>query len=168
MERSLLFNDALAELKSIYSDGIYSANRADTTDPQVTVIQLVDEDGRFNLPNARSLTDALVALRVRIESLSRDASTGRILFEIFRAGLRPNLLYSASSTNRAAQRAIETLEPTIASYKEGDTLIEPGAIITPADVERIAAYREAGVTTLNVLPLADPVTVVEQVKAWSS
>ncbi len=34
--------------------------------------------------------------------------------------------------------------------------------------ERIAAYQEAGVTTLNVLPMDDPVTVVEQAKAWSS
>lgn len=34
--------------------------------------------------------------------------------------------------------------------------------------ERIAAYREAGVTTLNVLPLDDPQKVVEQAKAWTS
>jgi F420-dependent oxidoreductase-like protein len=34
--------------------------------------------------------------------------------------------------------------------------------------ERIAAYREAGVTTLNVLPMDDPVTVVEQAKAWTA
>ncbi|MDQ8205949.1 HDIG domain-containing protein [Coraliomargarita sp. SDUM461003] len=141
-ERSILFNDALAVLKSIYTDGIYSASRTDSADPHVTVIQLVDENGHYNLPNARSLPDALVALRVRIDALSRDASTGRILFEIFRAGLRPNLLYSATGTNRAIQRAIEQLEPSIVSYKEGDTLIEPGAIITPTELERIAAYRK--------------------------
>ena len=34
--------------------------------------------------------------------------------------------------------------------------------------ERLAAYREAGVTTLNVLPLDEPVKVVEQAKAWSA
>lgn len=141
-ERSLLLNDALSVMKAIYTDGIYSANRSETADPQVTVIQLVDEDGRYNLPNARSLTDALVALRVRMEALSRDSSTSRILFDIFRAGLRPNLLYSAAGTNRAIKRAIDQLEPSIVNFKEGDTLIEPGAIITPADVERIAAYRK--------------------------
>lgn len=142
MERSRLFNNALSELKLIYEDGIYSANRTDTTDPQVTVIQLVDEDGHYNLPEARSLTDAMVALRVRIESLSRDTSTGRILFDIFREGLRPNLLYSAAGTNRSIKRAIDQLEPATVSYREGDTLIEPGAIITPADIERLAAYRK--------------------------
>ncbi|MGZ0656198.1 HD family phosphohydrolase [Coraliomargarita sp. W4R72] len=141
-ERSALFNDALSVLKSIYTDGIYSASRSETSDPHVTVIQLVDEDGHYNLPNARSLPDALVALRVRIDALSRDASTGRILFDIFRSGLRPNLLYSATGTNRAIKRAIDQLEPSIVKFKEGDTLIEPGAIITPAELERIAAYRK--------------------------
>ncbi|MDQ8196226.1 HDIG domain-containing protein [Coraliomargarita sp. SDUM461004] len=141
-ERSALFNDSLSVLKDIYTDGIYSASRSETADPHVTVIQLVDEEGRYNLPNARSLPDALVALRVRIDALSRDASTGRILFDIFREGLRPNLLYSAAGTNRAIKRAIDQLEPSIVSFKEGDTLIEPGAIITPAELERIAAYRK--------------------------
>lgn len=141
-ERSILFNDALSELRAIYEDGIYSANRTESTGPQVTVIQLVDEEGRYNLPNARSLTDALVTLRVRIDALSRDSITGRILFDIFRQGLRPNLLYSAAGTNRAIKQVIDRIEPSIVSFKEGDTLIEPGAIITPIDLERLAAYRE--------------------------
>jgi len=141
-ERSVLFNDALSVLKSIYEDGIYSANHTESAGPQVTVIQLVDEDGHYNMPNARSLNDALVALRVRIDALSRDSITGRILFDIFREGLRPNLLYSAAGTNRAIKRVIDQIEPSVVSFKEGDTLIEPSAIITPADIERIAAYRK--------------------------
>ncbi len=141
-ERSALFSDALSVLKSIYEDGIYSASRTEAAGPQVAVIQLVDEEGRYNLPNARSLTDALVALRVRINALSRDSATARALFDIFREGLHPNLLYSASGTNRAIKRAIDQIEPSIVRYEEGDTLIEPGSIITPADLERIAAYRK--------------------------
>ena len=76
-ERSTLFNDALSVLKEIFEDGIYSANSSETVGPQVTVIQLVDEDGRYNLPDARSLADALVALRVRINSLSGNSTTAR-------------------------------------------------------------------------------------------
>ncbi len=139
--RSVLFNDALSVLKSLYEDGIYSASRTESAAPQVTVIQLVDEDGRYNLPDARSLTDALIALRVRINALSRDSETARTLFDIFREGLSPNLLYSAAGTNRAIKRAIDQIEPSFVAFKEGDTLIEPGSIITPADIERITAYR---------------------------
>jgi putative nucleotidyltransferase with HDIG domain len=141
-ERSALFNDALSVLESLYKDGMYSANRATTTGPQVTVIQLVDEEGRYNLPDARSQTDALVALRVRINARARDFETAGVLFDIFREGLKPNLLYSATGTNRAIQRAIGDLEPSVISFQEGDTLIEPGAIVTAEDIERLAAYRK--------------------------
>ena len=141
-ERSALFNDALSLLKEIYEDGIYSAKSSETAGPQVTVIQLVDEDGRYNLPDARSLADALVALRVKINSLSGNSATARALFDIFRGGLEPNLLYSAIGTNRAIQRALDQLEPSVIDFKEGDTLIEPGTMIKEADIERIAAYRQ--------------------------
>jgi putative nucleotidyltransferase with HDIG domain len=141
-ERSALFTDALSVLKDIYEDGIYSANSTEAAGPQVTVIQLVDEEGHYNLPNARALSDALVALRVRINNLSRDSATARILFDIFREGLEPNLLYSATDTNRAIKRAVDQIPPTVVQYKEGDTLIEPGATITAADIERLAAYQK--------------------------
>jgi putative nucleotidyltransferase with HDIG domain len=143
-ERSTLFNDALAVLKSLYDDGIYSTrNTNGDSSPQVTVIQLVDEDGRFNLPNARSLDDALIALRVRINALSGDQRTARSLFDIFRAGMQPNLLYSAQGTNRAIERAISAIVQPVIQYKEGDTLIEPGALVRESDLERMQAYRAA-------------------------
>ena len=141
-ERSALFNDALSLLKKIYEDGVYSTKSSEAAGSQVTVIQLVDEDGRYNLPEARSLADALVALRVRINSLSSNSATARVLFDIFRGGLEPNLVYSAIGTNRAIQRAIDQLEPSVIDFKEGDTLIEPGTMIKEADIERIAAYRQ--------------------------
>lgn len=140
-ERSALFNDALSVLKELYEDGIYSPSRSDEMGSGVTVIQLVDEAGRYNMPDARSLNDALVALRVRIDSLSRDSKTARALFEILREGLKPNLLYSASGTNRAIKRAVDQIEPIRIAYRAGETLIEPGAIVRPADLERLAAYR---------------------------
>jgi putative nucleotidyltransferase with HDIG domain len=140
-ERSTLFNDALSVLRALYEDGIYSPSRSDEMGSGVTVIQLIDEEGHYNMPDARSLNDALVALRVRVNSLSRDSETARVLFEILREGLKPNLLYSASGTNRAIKRVIEQLDPIRIAYRAGETLIEPGALVLPADLERLAAYR---------------------------
>ncbi len=140
-DRSALFEDALGQLRSLYEDGIYSAIKTESADPQVAVIQLVDEEGRHNLPEARSLDDALVTLRVRINKLSRKSETTRILFDIFREGLKPNLIYSEEGTNRAINRAIGLLEPKLVQFEEGDTLIEPGAMVTPSDIERITKYR---------------------------
>lgn len=142
-ERSGLINDALGVLKDIYDDGVYSTTQADDSKPQVTVIQLVDEAGRANLPNARSIDNAQVTLRVRLNALSGDSETARLLFEIFSAGLQPNLFYSEAGTQRAIDRAIAKLEPHVLSYKEGDTLVEPGKVVTAADLERLNAYRDA-------------------------
>lgn len=142
-ERSALFNDAMSLLRSIYDEGIYSASPGGSNQPQVTVIQLLDETGQASLPNARSLDAAQVALRVRLNALSSDAETARLLFDIFDAGLEPNLFYNEAATRRAIDRAIERIESKPLQFKEGDTLIEPGAIITEADLERLDAYRKA-------------------------
>jgi putative nucleotidyltransferase with HDIG domain len=142
-ERSELTNDSLSVLKSLYEDGIYSNLKASGSSSQVTVIQLVDEEGRQNLPSARSHDDALIALRVQLNALSGNRATARALFEIFRAGLYPNLLYSAQGTNSAIERAVSEITTPTITYKEGDTLIEPGAIITAIDLERLKCYRDA-------------------------
>ncbi|MEY2479057.1 MAG: hypothetical protein QOG87_4372 [Actinomycetota bacterium] len=51
-----------------------------------------------------------------------------------------------------------------------DDLLEAMALVGPEGYvkERIAAYKEAGVTVLNVTPMGpDPAKVLEQVKAWA-
>lgn len=142
-ERSALLNDTMGLLRSIYDEGIYPASPRGSDQPQVTMIQLLDDTGQANLPNARSLETAQVALRVRLNSLSGDAETARLLFEIFNAGLEPNLFYNEASTRRAIERAVANIELKPIQFKEGDTLIEPGAIITEAALERLEAYRKA-------------------------
>ena len=107
------------------------------------MIQLVNEDGKANLPNARSLSEAQVALRLRLDALSRDVETARLLYEIFSAGLEPNLIYSTTGTRRAIEQAVAQIEPNPIQFKQGDTLIEPGSIVTEADLERLEAYRNA-------------------------
>lgn len=141
-ERSALFEEALNVLKAIYEDGVYAVGSAEGSGSQVTMIQLQDESGRDTLPNARSLEDALVVLRVRINALSRDKQTARSLYEIFRAGLTSNLRYSATATNRAIEVALSKIEPPIIAVAEGETLIEPGAIATERAIEKVDAYRQ--------------------------
>ncbi len=141
-ERSSLFNDALAVLKSLYEDGIYPSQITEEQGAQITVIQLMDGEGRSNLPNSRSFEDALISLRVRINALSGDETTARSLFDIFKNGVEPNLLYSERATVRSIERALSQVETPMVSYTEGDTLIEPGAMIGPKDIELMTAYRE--------------------------
>ena len=155
-QRSELFSDALGILRELYEDGILSNQTTEGSDTGVAVIQLADAEGRNQLPDARTFDESLVALRVRINALSDDAETARALFRIFREGLRPNLVYSATATSAATQRAIDRIEPVVFEYREGDTLITPGSVVRPMDVERLEAYREAGEVRGRDALLLDP------------
>lgn len=155
-ERSSISESALSELKKLYEDGIYENRSRLGILPQVTVIQLTDEEGKNNLPDARSLEKATIDLRVRINSLSREEDTARILFEIFRPGLVVNLVYSQSGTNEAINSALAQVETPTLSYNEGETLIEPGSIVSPLDIERMAAYREVVAAAGGEAMLLDP------------
>ena len=141
-ERSSLFNDALKILRELYEDGIYANPSTSGEQAGISVIQLLDEAGRSNLPEARSLEEARVALRVRLNALSDDSATARTLFEVFGAGLKPNLVYNARGTNRAIERAVASIEPPTVEFETGDTLIEPNSVVGREAIERLDAYRE--------------------------
>lgn len=140
-ERLELTNSAIDILRAIHEDGIHSNLETGKGLPQVAVVQLTDEAGKQNLPYARSLEDSFVALRIRLDGLSGNRETSRILFDIFRHGLKENLVYSEAATKEATDDAIEKIPPQIVSFKEGDTLIEPGQIVTEKAIEALAAYR---------------------------
>jgi putative nucleotidyltransferase with HDIG domain len=144
-ERAELFNEALAALKTLYSDGIYTPRDSVSDTNNIAVIQLIGEEGKDDLPAARSSSNAEIALRRQIDSISRNDKTARALFEIFRAGLKPNLVYSESDTTAAINGAIGKIEPTVFTFVEGDTLIEPAAIIDELDLERMEQYSTAAV-----------------------
>lgn len=142
MERSALTNDALKVLKSIYEDGVYSNMDTGSNLPQIAVVQLTDESGNKSLPSARTLEEALITLRIRLDALSGRRDTARFLFDIFRHGLKENLVYSEKATKEAKENAIKKIPPQKISFKEGDTLIEPGQIVTEKAIESLAAYRK--------------------------
>jgi len=141
-ERLALTDDALNVLRSIYEDGIHSNLNINSNLPQIAVVQLTDETGDQNLPYARSLEDAFVALRIRLDALSGKRETARILFDIFRHGLNENLIYSEKATQEAKADAIRKIPPQIIRFKEGETLIEPGQMATQKAIEALNAYRK--------------------------
>jgi putative nucleotidyltransferase with HDIG domain len=148
-ERAKLFKDALLALSLLYDDGIYAAQTKNTNAKNVAVIQLLNEGNDGNLPNARSRSDAEIALRREINSLSRNDKTARTLFDIFSAGLSPNLVYSEEDTIIAINRAVEKISPPTFEFKEGDTLIEPAATVSALDLERMKKYAEFALESHN-------------------
>lgn len=148
-ERSALFKDALEILSKLYSDGVYTAKTDELSGEKMSVIQIFAETGNAGLPKARSKSNAEIALRREIDSLSRNDKTTRTLFNIFQAGLKANLIYSETDTASAIDRAIEKIEPAIFTYRQGDTLIEPAEVIDAIDIERMEMYEAARLASGN-------------------
>ena len=141
-ERLALTDDALNVLKSIYEKRIYPDIDSGNNLPEITLIQLVDGVEIQNLSNATSMEDAEIKLRVGIDALSGKREIARILYEIFRAGLQPNVVFSEKATNEARVNAIKKIAPHTIRFEEGETIIEPGQIVTEKALESLAAYRK--------------------------
>ena len=112
-QRSMLLSSAVELLRKIYVDGVHDLKTASSRPDQLAVIKLKDQNGQNNLPDARSIDDAEVVLRVRINALSEDRETARSLYELFRAGLKPNLRYSEADTELATETALAQITPTV-------------------------------------------------------
>lgn len=142
-QRSMLLSSAVELLRKIYVDGVYDLQTASSRPDQLAVIKLKDQNGQNNLPDARSIDDAEVVLRVRINALSEDRETARSLYELFRAGLKPNLRYSEADTELATETALAQITPTVIQVPKGTSIVDPGSLVTPEIVERVQAYRKA-------------------------
>lgn len=68
-------------------------------------------------------------------SLTFDEEQSALVAELTSAFIVPNSFYSEELTQAAKQSAREAVEPVVQSYKEGETIVPGGEIITPADME---------------------------------
>ncbi len=64
------------------------------------------------------------------------------LFDIFRAGLTPNLRIDLRATEARQQEALAQLGDALVKVQAGDALLEPGMRVTPEVLERWSAYRK--------------------------
>ncbi|MQA26274.1 MAG: LLM class F420-dependent oxidoreductase [Micromonosporaceae bacterium] len=108
----------------------------------------------------------------------RDASRPFIALYIGGMGAKGRNFYNDLAKRYGYEKEAETIQDLyLAGRKEEAAaavpadLVEALNLVGPASYvkERIEAFREAGVTMLNVTPVAeDPVRLVEQVKEWIS
>ena len=139
-ERSELFSDSLQILRKLYDDGIYTSYENSSNGDGTTVIQITNDQENYHPSKARSLNQASIFLRRNLNALDRNDDITRALFEVFQANLKPNLLYSESETVQAIKQTVSKIKPQIQSYKKGDTLVEPGIMVTDLTLELVNAY----------------------------
>ncbi len=140
-ERSKLFDKCTKILNELYSVGIYNKKTASLLKTKHIILGLshISKEAKDKL-SPLDFDAALVALKISIDSEAKDNDQSKGLFNLYQYGLKPNLVFSEDETKIAVRDAIKAIEPELLDFQQGDTLIAPGQLITPLDIEKIKAY----------------------------
>lgn len=139
-QRQRLFEEASMVLRDILREGVYDPSEtpfADVSSGYRPVQVLGLGGGQRALPEE----EAVPLLRINLAGLGIDTSLSRALYRIYRRGLAPNLVYDSERTEAEKREAAQSVRPVQVNISEGQTLIEPGSIITPDQIEAYTAYR---------------------------
>lgn len=155
-ERSLLLAKGLEILEDIYRRGIYETDEPflGSARHRMNLITLVDRRDQDAQVRVQPLPEATFELNQRLRTVA-DPEVSRALFTILRAGLQPNLIHDREMTAERKRKAREAVPPVMVQVREGDTILEPGAITTEFDQEKLLAYRAALLRQSRLNPVAD-------------
>lgn len=141
-QRERLFDESLLVLRDILRDGVYDPVETPFAEQPESGYRPVHVLGMRGSREAQSEEEAVPLLRINLAGLGVEGGLSRALYRIFRRGLTPNLRYDPVRTEEEKLRAVESVQPVIVQVSAGETLIEPGAIITPDQIEAYNAYRD--------------------------
>lgn len=143
-ERSKLFKESLEVLKNIYAIGIYDQTiNSDLKNQNIlfSISEISEADENTSSPILKE--EALSFLKKGIDDICNEVTIAETLLAIYEYGLSPNLVFSESKTNASIKQSVDAMEPQIFSFEQGDTLIAPGQLISPFEIEKIKAYEYA-------------------------
>lgn len=149
--RTQLFEESSMILKEILREGVYS--QLELSGGEVgrgTYFYSIEIDGRSKQSRVLSEEEALRFLRVNIAALDIDSRMARTLFRLYKPGIKPNLVYDAKRSESKISAELEKMEPVVVFVEEGDTIIEPGAVVTPEQYEQLLAFRAEMIKSQDV------------------
>ncbi len=144
--RKKLFNEGLMILMSLSHEGIFkpleSPEATSQENQPESYFYGIQIEGRDTKTKVLSEKDALRYLSLNINAMDIDWPVSRALFRILKPGVKPNLIYDSSKSNAKLQKAIDSISPVVVGVQAGQTIIEPGSIIGPEQMEQLHAYRD--------------------------
>ena len=140
--RAMLFENGLATLRDVYAEGVTDSALGAVSPGSAVVFQIARPNGAVAQRSVQTLEDALTLLRVSLanETVSRPAS--QAVFRIFRYGVTPNLVFDRSATEARQKDAMQRVPAVTINVVRGQTIIEPGELVTPDRYEMLVAHRE--------------------------
>ena len=140
-ERYKLFEDGIEILNLLYLDGIYKKTSEQEFKVSTIILQIKDSEDSSTQSEARTVEDALIQLKMKTNTLFRDQALSQLSFELLKNGMKANLIFGEKETESAITKAIESIQTPILKFKQGDTIIRPGQIISPLEIETYKAYK---------------------------
>ncbi len=140
--RERLFEQGLDILRDIYQNGVYRSEEpfGDGITQPMSLVSLVDRREQAAQVEVQPLPEAVFELNQRLRFLA-EPGISRALFQLFRSGLQSNLVFDQKATSQRKLEAEQAVEPVTVRVFEGDTILEPSAITTDLDQEKLLAYR---------------------------
>ncbi len=139
-QRRQVVENALGFLRELQQSGIHSASGPENSSA-ISLLNIQQADGEVTEAHVQSLGEALTYLRVNIMADVQHRETALTLFRLLRNGLTPNLVFNPNGSEAARARATAGLKPSVVAVDRGQVIIEPGAVVTPAQYEMLQAYR---------------------------
>lgn len=143
--RKKLFNEGLITLINISREGIFKPfeTQENALEPKSeNYFYGIQIEGRDTKTKVLSEKDSLRYLSLNLNAMDVDWPISRALFRILKPGVKPNLIYNTEKSNAKIQKAIESMAPVVVDVHAGQTLIEPGSIIGPEQMEQLHAYQD--------------------------
>ncbi|HLS28490.1 MAG TPA: hypothetical protein VK041_07555, partial [Opitutales bacterium] len=141
--RRLLFDNGLVTLREIFREGIYAQDSSlhIGENERFSILNLVRPNGNVVEKTIQSEEQALQFLRINLTGLNVPQEVSIALFRIFRPGIVPNIHFDGQTTEELQQKAVASVEPVRRTVTEGQTMAEPGMVVTPEQHEMLGEYR---------------------------
>ena len=140
--RTQLIDESLIYEEELYRAGISPSSKFPRSGNMPSFIS-IEIKGRNTHARIQSEEEALVSLRRYLRAMDVSARVSTALFRIVKGGLRNNLIYDATRTEKKVDEAVARVDAVIIRVNEGESIIEPGTPVTLEQHERLTAYRKA-------------------------
>ena len=141
--RRIIFDNGLVTLREIYREGIYAPATMFLGEENdgFSLLNLVRPDGNIVEKTIQSEEKALQSLRINLIALNVPQEVSIAMFRIFRPGIQPNISYDRLKFEEIRQRALDQVETVVARVTEGQSMVEPGVVVTQEQHEMLNEYR---------------------------
>lgn len=143
-KRHRMLEDGISILKTIMRDGVYRQTdeaEDNLTNTAASYFFSFDVENAPEESRVQSERNALRLLRLNLYAMENDFEATRALFHLLRLGVMPNLIYDPAKTQEKLSQVVSSTPPVIVRVGAGQTIIEPGTVVTPEQHEQLAVYR---------------------------